>query len=60
MGLFGDGGVNMARAALNLECSECKNRNYRTMKNRTTTPDRLQLKKYCRFCRKHTEHKETK
>lgn len=50
----------MVRAAFNLECSECKNRNYRSIKNKTTTPDRIQLKKYCRFCRKHTEHKETK
>ena len=23
-------------------------------------PDRLEMNKYCRFCRKHTLHKETK
>lgn len=30
------------------------------MKNKKNDPDRLEMKKYCRFCRKHTEHKETK
>ncbi|MBO7739878.1 MAG: 50S ribosomal protein L33, partial [Oscillospiraceae bacterium] len=24
------------------------------------TPDRLEMNKYCRFCRKHTVHTETK
>jgi large subunit ribosomal protein L33 len=23
-------------------------------------PDRMEIKKYCRFCKKHTVHKETK
>ncbi|MDI7260711.1 MAG: 50S ribosomal protein L33 [Thermodesulfobacteriota bacterium] len=48
------------RNILNLACSECKRRNYSTMKNKRTTPDKLELKKYCRFCRRHTVHKETK
>jgi large subunit ribosomal protein L33 len=43
-----------------LACSECKNRNYNTTKNKQKTPDRLEMKKYCRFCKKHTPHKETK
>ena len=43
-----------------MACTECKRRNYNTMKNKKTTPDRLELKKYCRFCRKHTPHRETK
>ena len=30
------------------------------MKEKKNTPDRLELKKYCKFCRKHTVHKETK
>jgi large subunit ribosomal protein L33 len=30
------------------------------MKNKKNTPDRLELSKYCRFCRKHTLHSETK
>lgn len=48
------------REIITLECNGCKNRNYTTMKNRKKTPDRLERKKYCRFCRKHTPHKETK
>ncbi len=48
------------RTILNLACTECKRRNYSTTKNKRTTPDKLELKKYCRFCRKHTVHKETK
>ena len=43
-----------------LACNDCKRRNYSTTKNKKTTPDRLELKKYCRFCRKHTGHRETK
>jgi large subunit ribosomal protein L33 len=30
------------------------------MKNKKNTPDRVEMKKYCRFCRKHTVHTETK
>jgi large subunit ribosomal protein L33 len=48
------------RIIVSLECTECKRRNYSTMKNRRNTPEKINLKKYCRFCRKHTEHKETK
>ncbi|GBE36191.1 50S ribosomal protein L33 [bacterium BMS3Bbin07] len=43
-----------------LQCAECRNRNYSTMKNKKNTTEKLQLKKYCRHCRKHTSHKETK
>jgi large subunit ribosomal protein L33 len=50
----------MNRTIVTLECSECKNRNYTTTKNKRTTPDKLQFKKYCPFCRHHTAHKETK
>ena len=32
----------------------------RSMKNKKNDPDRLELSKYCPFCRKHTPHKETK
>ncbi len=42
------------------QCTECKNKNYSSTKNKKNTPDKLQLKKYCRHCRKHTMHKETK
>ncbi|MFC1836959.1 50S ribosomal protein L33 [Thermodesulfobacteriota bacterium] len=43
-----------------LACTACKRRNYTTTKNKKNTPDKLQFKKYCRFCREHTPHKETK
>ena len=49
-----------ARVKITLRCSECKQRNYDTMKNKKNTSDRLELNKYCPFCRKHTKHSETK
>ncbi len=48
------------RVIVTLACTECKHRNYTTTKNKRTTPDKLGFSKYCRFCRKHTPHKETK
>ncbi|MBR1420232.1 MAG: 50S ribosomal protein L33 [Selenomonadaceae bacterium] len=48
------------RTAITLSCTECKRRNYQKDKNKKNTPDRLELKKYCRFCKKHTLHRETK
>jgi len=48
------------RSIVSLECTACKNRNYSTTKNKRTTTEKLQFSKYCRFCRKHTPHKETK
>ena len=45
---------------ITLACTECKRRNYSTTKNKKTMTDRLELKKYCKFCQKHTIHKETK
>ena len=43
-----------------LTCTECLSRNYTTQKNKTTHTDRIELKKYCKKCGKHTIHKETK
>jgi large subunit ribosomal protein L33 len=43
-----------------LACGECKNRNYTGDKNKKLHPDRVEFKKYCPFCRKHTPHKETR
>jgi large subunit ribosomal protein L33 len=48
------------RNAVTLACTECKNRNYQTNKNKKNDPDRLEFSKYCKFCKKHTLHKETK
>ena len=48
------------RVKITLACTECKQRNNDTMKNKKIDPDRLEMKKYCRFCKKHTIHRETK
>ena len=42
------------RVKVTLRCNECKQRNYNTMKNKKNTPDKLELNKYCPFCKKHT------
>ena len=52
--------VPFMRVKITLSCTECKQRNYNTMKNKKNNPDRLEMNKYCRFCKKHTLHKETK
>jgi large subunit ribosomal protein L33 len=56
---FSKGGIVM-RVKVTLACNECKNRGYDTTKNKKNNPDRLEMTKYCRFCRKHTLQKETK
>lgn len=48
------------RVKVILECTECKNKNYGTEKNKQKTTDKLEKKKFCKFCRKHTGHKEGK
>lgn len=53
------GGAEM-RVKITLACTECKQRNYNTKKNKKNDPDRIELNKFCKFCRKHTLHKETK
>lgn len=52
-----------------LECSQCRLNHdkrisgvgrYLVSKNKKNTPIKLTLNKYCKFCNKHTVHKETK
>ncbi|HRZ13647.1 MAG TPA: 50S ribosomal protein L33 [Kiritimatiellia bacterium] len=50
----------MPREIITLACTECKQRNYTTTRNKRKTTERVELKKYCRFERKHTAHKEIK
>ena len=45
---------------ITLACTECKPRDYHPTTNKQNNPDRLEMKKYCRFCKKHTVHRETK
>lgn len=57
------------RLIITLECTECRTNldkrskgvsRYTTMKNRRNTTNRLELKKFCTHCNKHTIHKEIK
>ena len=48
------------RIKIALQCSECKRKNYITSKNKKKTTGKIELKKYCPHCRKHTVHKEVK
>lgn len=48
------------RVIVNLDCTECKRKNYGTTKNKQKTTDKLEFKKFCKACRKHTVHKEGK
>ena len=52
--------ANDVRVKVTLSCTECKQRNYNTTKNKRNNSERLELKKYCRFCKKETLHRETK
>jgi len=47
------------RILIGLVCTVCKSQNYVTKRNKLNTPEKLEMKKYCRKCRKHTPHKET-
>ena len=48
------------REIITLQCSECGNQNYSKTKNRKLHTEKMQTKKFCNFCRKHTVHKEKK
>ena len=48
------------REIITLACTECKRRNYTTTKNKKKQSGRLEVKKYCKFDRRHTVHRETK
>jgi large subunit ribosomal protein L33 len=57
------------RLVITLECTECKKNEmkrspgvsrYVTKKNRKNNPERIELKKFCPHCNKHTTHKEIK
>ena len=50
----------VVRVRITLACTECKQRNYNMTKEKKLHPDRMETKKYCRFCKRHTLHKETK
>lgn len=48
------------RVHVTLECTDCRRRNYITEKNRHNNRDRLEMRKYCRWCGTHRVHRETR
>ena len=42
------------------ECTQCRKIGYQSHKNKKTLKERLELNKHCKWCKKHTLHKETK
>jgi large subunit ribosomal protein L33 len=48
------------RIAVTLACEDCKRRNYQTEKNKRNDPERVEMRKFCRWCGRHTAHKETR
>ncbi len=48
------------RVNLTLVCTECKEHNYISKKNKRNNAERLELKKYCSRCNKSTLHREKK
>ncbi len=48
------------RDYITLACTECRERSYTTKKNKRNDPERLELRKYCRRCRVHNVHRETR
>ncbi|HLQ41112.1 MAG TPA: 50S ribosomal protein L33 [Tetragenococcus sp.] len=43
-----------------LACSECGSRNYTLPVSKNKGDQRLELKKFCKYCNKHTIHRQTK
>lgn len=50
----------MAPKKAALACSECGQRNYPMVPTQAGQSERLELKKFCKYCKKHTIHRETK
>ncbi|MBH0231756.1 50S ribosomal protein L33 [Halobacillus yeomjeoni] len=48
------------RKKVSLACEECSSRNYSSYKNQTNQAERLEVRKFCKRCGKHTLHRETK
>ncbi|MFC5700949.1 50S ribosomal protein L33 [Cohnella faecalis] len=48
------------RVIITLACTSCKQRNYTSSKNKRTHSDRMEFKKFCKYCNEHTPHRETR
>jgi large subunit ribosomal protein L33 len=51
---------NQKRKNIGLVCENCSQRHYYTKKNTVNTPDKIELKKYCRVTRSTALQIETK
>ena len=51
---------NIMREPIQFQCTECSRINYSATKDKKKHPDRIEVKKFCPFCRKHVLHKELK
>jgi len=45
---------------IKLACQDCKRTNYWSRKNKKLVERKIELKKYCKWCRKQAVHKEVK
>ena len=48
------------RVNILLACTEFNRSTYSTVKNKKNTTGRVELKKFCPWCRTHTVHRETR
>jgi large subunit ribosomal protein L33 len=48
------------RQVIYMACTECRQRNYATAKNKRNDADRIELKKFCPRCRQHQLHREAR
>ncbi|MCX6764307.1 MAG: 50S ribosomal protein L33 [Candidatus Nealsonbacteria bacterium] len=48
------------RPFVKLQCQTCKRVNYHVNKSKASREKKLELKKFCNWCKKHTPHKESK
>ncbi len=48
------------RVIITLACSDCRERNYTTTKNRRNDSQRLEFRKYCSRCQVHRLHREVR
>jgi len=45
---------------IKLACQKCKRTNYWSSKNKKLVERKIELKKYCKWCKAQTVHKESK
>ncbi|OGI61493.1 50S ribosomal protein L33 [Candidatus Nomurabacteria bacterium RIFCSPHIGHO2_01_FULL_39_9] len=45
---------------IKLACGTCKRINYWSSKNKKLVTRKIELEKYCKWCKKHNAHKEVK